>query len=101
MYNIIMDTLRFEWDPVKNAINKKKHGLSFEAAKEVFYDDFAILFDDPDHSSEEDRFLIIGTIKTEQICIVSHFYRDNENIIRIISARKATKNERKIYLEGK
>ena len=50
MYNIIMDTLRFEWDPNKNEINKKKHGLSFEAAKEVFYDEFAILFDDPDHS---------------------------------------------------
>ena len=52
MYNIIMDTLRFEWDPNKNEINKKKHGLSFEAAKEVFYDEFAILFDDPDHSIE-------------------------------------------------
>ena len=52
-----MDTLRFEWDPNKNEINKKKHGLSFEAAKEVFYDEFAILFDDPDHSIEEDRFL--------------------------------------------
>ena len=49
-YNIIMDTLRFEWDPNKDEINKKKHGLSFEAAKEVFYDEFAILFDDPDHS---------------------------------------------------
>ena len=75
-----MDTLRFEWDPNKNEINKKKHGLSFEAAKEVFYDEFAILFDDPDHSIEEDRFLIIGSIKSQKICIVSHCYRDNENI---------------------
>lgn len=74
-----MDTLRFEWDPNKNEINKKKHGLSFEAAKEVFYDEFAILFDDPDHSIEEDRFLIIGSIKSQKICIVSHCYRDNEN----------------------
>ncbi len=64
-----MDALRFEWDPQKNERNKKKHGLSFETAREVFYDEFAILFDDPDHSLEEDRFLIIGTIKTEQICI--------------------------------
>lgn len=99
MYNIIMETLKFEWDPNKNEINKKKHGLSFETAKEVFYDEFAILFDDPDHSEEEDRFLIIGSIRTEQICIVSHCYRDNENTIRIISARRATKGERKIYLD--
>lgn len=94
-----METLKFEWDPNKNEINKKKHGLSFETAKEVFYDEFAILFDDPDHSEEEDRFLIIGSIRTEQICIVSHCYRDNENTIRIISARRATKGERKIYLD--
>ena len=87
-----MDTLRFEWDPNKNEINKKKHGLSFEAAKEVFYDEFAILFDD--------RFLIIGSIKSQKICIVSHCYRDNENCIRIISARQATKTEQRIYLDG-
>ena len=66
-----MDTLRFEWDPNKNEINKKKHGLSFEAAKEVFYDEFAILFDDPDHSIEEDRFLIIGSIKSQKIAIAT------------------------------
>lgn len=95
-----MDTLRFEWDPNKNEINKKKHGLSFEAAKEDFYDEFAILFDDPDHSIEEDRFLIIGSIKSQKICIVSHCYRDNENCIRIISARQATKTEQRIYLDG-
>ncbi len=99
MYNIIMDILKFEWDPAKNEINKKKHGLSFETAKEVFYDEFAVLFDDPDHSVDEDRFLIIGSIKTEQICIVSHCYRDNENRIRIISARRATKNEQRFYFE--
>ena len=95
-----MDILEFEWDPNKNEINKKKHGLSFEVAKEVFYDEFAILFDDPDHSDDEDRFLIIGTIRTEKICIVSHCYRDGENRVRIISAREATKNEKKIYLNG-
>lgn len=94
-----MDILRFEWDPNKNEINKRKHGLSFETAKEVFYDEFAVLFDDPDHSTEEDRFLIIGAIRTEQICIVSHCYRDNENVIRIISARKATKNEQRAYFD--
>lgn len=62
-YNIIMETLYFEWDENKNEINKKKHGLSFETAKEVFYDDYAVLFDDPDHSIDEERFLIIGMIK--------------------------------------
>ena len=66
-----METLKFEWDPNKNETNKKKHGLSFETAKEVFYDEFAILFDDPDHSDDEERFLIIGETKAEQICIVS------------------------------
>lgn len=94
-----METLKFEWDPNKNEINKKKHGLSFETAKEVFYDEFAILFDDPDHSIDEDRFLIIGATRTEQICIVSHCYRDAEDTIRIISARRATKNERQAYLD--
>lgn len=94
-----MDTLSFEWDPNKNEINKRKHGLSFETAKEVFYDEFALLFDDPDHSLDEERFLIIGSLKTEQICIVSHCYRD-ESRIRIISARRATRSEQRAYQEG-
>lgn len=96
-----MDILKFEWDPNKNEINKKKHGLSFDVAKEVFYDECAILFNDPDHSIDEDRFLIIGSLRTEQICIVSHCYRDNESVIRIISARKATKAERQVYFDEK
>ena len=95
-----METLKFEWDENKNTINKKKHGLSFETAKEVFFDDDAVLFDDPDHSIDEERFLIIGMLKSSKICIVSHCYRDESNIIRIISAREATKNEKKIYQEG-
>lgn len=94
-----MNHIKFEWDKNKNEINKRKHGLSFEEAKEVFGDDNAILFDDPDHSTEEDRFLIIGTTETEKVCIVSHCYRDNDNVIRLISARKATKNEKRIYQE--
>lgn len=100
MYNIIMEMINFEWDENKNTINKKKHGLSFEEAKEVFSDDNAILFDDPDHSVGEERFLIIGMIKSQKICIVSHCYRDNDDIIRIISAREATKNEKTTYLKG-
>ena len=95
-----METILFKWDENKNTINKKKHGLSFEEAKEVFYDDDAILFDDPDHSIGEERFLIIGMLKSSKVCIVSHCYRDNDNVIRIISARQATKNEKNTYLKG-
>lgn len=95
-----MDTLLFEWDPNKNEINKKKHGISFDTATEVFYDELAIVFDDPEHSVEEDRFLIIGMTRSEQICIVSHCYRDGENRIRIISARRATKAEQRTYHNG-
>lgn len=95
-----MDIVKFEWDENKNEINKKKHGLSFEEAREVFGDENAILFDDPDHSLDEDRFLIIGSVKSSKICIVSHCYRDNDNVIRLISARAATKNEKRVYEEG-
>jgi hypothetical protein len=95
-----MDEIRFEWDNAKNIINIKKHKISFEEAKTVFYDENAILFDDPDHSNEEERFLILGISQTEKLCIVSHCYRDNDNVIRLISARKATKNETKVYNEG-
>ena len=95
-----METINFEWDENKNKINKNKHGISFEEAKTVFCDEFAILFDDPDHSEEEERFLIIGTTNKEKICIVSHCYREKDSIVRIISARKATKTERKIYNEN-
>lgn len=99
MYNIIISEIIFEWDENKNRINQTKHGITFEEAKTVFYDDNAIVFDDPDHSMEEERFLILGFSKRENLCIVSHCYRDKDNTIRIISARKATKNEAKIYYE--
>ena len=89
--------MRFEWDPNKNEINKKKHGISFEEARTVFYDEYAILFDDPDHSEEEDRFIILGLSQKENLCIVSHCYRGKDEIIRIISARKATKTETNYY----
>lgn len=95
-----MENIKFEWDENKNKINQKKHGLSFETAKEVFFDQAAILFDDPDHSDEEERFLIIGMTKASKICIVSHCYRDSDSIIRLISAREATKTEKKIYKKG-
>lgn len=91
--------MKFEWDENKNLINQRKHGISFEEAKTVFYDIFAILFDDPDHSEYEDRFLIIGTSLSKGICLVSHCYRGADDTIRIISARKATKREQSVYDE--
>jgi hypothetical protein len=92
-----MKDINFEWDENKNKTNQKKHGINFEEAKTIFYDDNAILFDDPEHSIEEERFLILGISKHENLCIVSHCYRSGDNMIRIISARKATKNEVKTY----
>ena len=89
----------FEWDENKNMINIKEHGVSFEEACSVFLDDEAILFDDPEHSDDEDRFILIGISKMAKICVVCHCYRKN-NSIRIISARKATKKEEKVYVRG-
>lgn len=94
-----MDTINFEWDENKNHINQCKHGISFDEAKTVFYDEYAILFDDPEHSADEDRFLIIGMTRRERVCIVSHCYRGQEGRIRIISARKATAVEKKVYFD--
>jgi len=88
---------QFEWDENKNSINKKKHKVSFEEDKTAFYDDNAILFDDPEHSESEDRFLLIGISNKTNLLIVCHCYRQSDEVIRIISARKATKNEIKQY----
>ena len=93
--------MRFEWDPNKNEKNKKKHGISFEEAKTVFFDEYAILFDDPDHSDVEERFLILGLSQRENLCIVSHCYRGADELIRIISARKATKSETAFYTSNR
>ena len=79
---------------------KKRMNKAIKSGVEVFGDENAILFDDPDHSLYEDRFLIIGAIKSTKICIASHCYRDDDNVIRLISAREATKSEKKIYQEG-
>ena len=95
-YNIIMNEISFEWDENKNKENIKKHGIDFDEAKTVFYDEMALVFDDPDHSYEEERFLIIGYSLRERICIVSHCFI-NDDIIRIISARKALKDEIRDY----
>ena len=90
-----MAELRFEWDDRKNAENKRKHGVSFEEAQTVFYDDRAILIDDPDE--EEDRFILIGLSAALRTLVVCHCYRLRDEVIRIISARKAVKEERADY----
>lgn len=94
-----MDTIKFEWDENKNEINKKKHKISFEEAQTVFYDDEALLIDDPEHSEVEERFIILGLSKKANLLVVCHCYRASETVIRIISARKATKTETKQYHE--
>ena len=94
-----MDTIYFEWDEKKNDINQKKHGISFEEAKTVFYDEHALVIDDPEHSEEEERFIILGLSKKANLLVVCHCYRASDTTIRLISARKATKSEAKQYQE--
>ena len=89
--------ISFTWDENKNLINQKKHGVSFEEAKTVFYDDHALEYYDPDHSREEDRFILLGMSTGARVLVVCHCYRSQGGIIRIISARKATSNERRAY----
>lgn len=88
-----MNEIRFEWDEQKNKINLQKHRISFEEAKTVFYDPEALVIDDPEHSAEEDRFIILGLSTQANLLVVCHCYRQSETVIRIISARKATKTE--------
>lgn len=95
-----METIKFEWDENKNQINQKKHGVNFDEASSVFLDEKAILFDDPEHSEEEERFLLLGMSEIANVCIVCHCYRESDMVIRIISARKATKKEVERYVRG-
>lgn len=92
-----MDELEFTWDEVKAQTNIKKHGVSFEEAKSAFYDESAIVIYDPDHSQQEDRFILLGISDYFGLLIVCHCYCENDTIIRIISARKANKLEQKQY----
>ncbi len=91
-----MNSIQFEWDENKNIINQLKHGISFEDAKSVFYDDYGILIADTEHSFDEERFLLLGIDKVSKLLVVCHCIREN-NTIRIISARKATKTETNQY----
>lgn len=92
-----MNELQFEWDKRKEKTNIKKHGVSFEEAQAVFFDENAIQFFDPDHSDDEDRFILLGISFKLRILVVCHCFRESEAIIRIISARKADDDEENEY----
>ncbi len=92
-----MHGLRFAWDQRKNKFNEKKHGVDFEEARTAFHDEHAILFNDPDHSEDEFRFLLLGLTFKLRIVVVCHCYREGDQVIRIISARRADKSEEREY----
>ena len=92
-----MADIRFTWDPAKAKANLRKHTVSFEEAKTVFYDEEALLINDPDHSESEDRFVLLGMSAMPRVLLVVHSYRDDDRTIRLISARKARAAERVIY----
>lgn len=94
-----MRSITFSWDERKDRENQKKHGVSFNEAKTAFYDENARLTHDPDHSAEEDRFILLGFSAALRMLVVCHCYREEDRVIRIISARKATKKEQKCYRE--
>lgn len=92
-----MTAYEFTWDNRKNTSNQKKHGISFDEAKSVFYDEYARLIADPDHSEEEDRYILLGLSSQLKCLVICHCYRESGELVRIISARKASKSERKQY----
>ena len=92
-----MKKLIFEWDDNKDKSNLKKHGVTFNEAQTAFYDEYAIQFFDPDHSEDEDRYILLGTSFKLRTIVVCHCYRKEETVVRIISARKADREEEQAY----
>jgi uncharacterized protein len=92
-----MEEITFEWDSNKAQINERKHGISFEEAETAFYDRNGRVLDDPDHSQDEDRYILLGLSESFGLIMVCHVYRENDTCIRIISARRATKTEKQQY----
>lgn len=92
-----MVKLKFEWDKRKDISNTKKHGVSFEEAQTVFFDEYALQFFDPEHSENEERFILLGTSFKSKALVVCHCFREEEAKVRIISARKADKDEEQAY----
>lgn len=89
--------LVFEWDDAKDRTNRQKHGVSFEQARSAFLDENARVMPDPEHSDEEDRFVLLGLSASLLILVVCHCYREDGSVIRIISARKADREEQRQY----
>ena len=89
--------ISFEWDPLRATANLKKHSVSFEEAQSIFYDEFAVQFFDDEHSTTEDRFLMLGLSSKARLLLVCHCERKSANTIRIISARRATNRESAFY----
>ncbi len=96
-----MDNIKFSWDKNKAILNKRKHGITFEEAATVFYDENALEFHDPDHSESEDRFIMLGLSFKTRVLVVNHCVRGSNSVIRIISARKSTKQEAQRYWEDR
>jgi uncharacterized DUF497 family protein len=96
-YNVCMKDLRFQWDPEKGRDNERKHGVSFAEAQTVFLDENAIQYFDPDHSTDEDRFIMLGMSFQLRILVVCHCLRESDTVIRIFSARKALPREARAY----
>lgn len=92
-----MGSIHFEWDERKNRQNRARHGITFEEAQTVFYDEHGLLIDDPDHSDDEDRFVLLGLSTALRALVVCHCYRQDDEVIRIISARLADSRERAVY----
>jgi len=92
-----MSGIRFEWDESKSRENKRKHGVSFGEAQTVFLDENAIRYYDPDHSEDEDRFIMLGMSYKLRVLVVCHCYRLHDEVIRIVSARRANKKEAAVY----
>ncbi len=99
MYNSAMSVPRFTWDPRKAAQNVTKHGVSFVEAQSIFEDDHALLIPDPDHSIDEDRYILLGLSGALRVLVVVHCQQHDGEIIRLISARKATKQEQNTYTD--
>ena len=95
-----MSGLRFEWDARKAELNARKHGVTFDEAQTAFIDDDGLVIADPDHSEDEDRFILLGATTDLKLVVVCHCYREDDDIIRLISARHATRKERATYRAG-
>lgn len=92
-----MKDLYFDWNEAKNKANVRKHGVSFEEARSVFFDENALLIADPDHSENEDRFVLLGLSAKLRLLLVCHCFEADDGLIRVISSRKATRKEMSLY----